>query len=569
MTPAQGANMSQTIDQANNPIWYGCPRCGALIYQKRFTRDLRVCGECRHHDQVTAQDRIEMLFDTGSVEPLDSDHFDLVTPDFVDTKPYPERYRCAVRQTSLSEAVVCVTGTIGGGPVVAAVMDFRFLGGSLGSATGELITQAAEYALAQRTPLLIVTASGGARMQEGLHSLMQMAKTSQALAALDEAGVLTISLITDPTFGGVAASFASLADVIIAEPAARMGFAGRRVIEQTVRQELPADFQTAEFLLKRGLIDAIQPRATLRAALARLLSLADTRPPAAVPATPTTGPVITDPSELAPLPAWEHVRLARHVDRPTVSNLLYHTLDELMELRGDRTGTDSETVVGGFGWLAGQPVVVIGTEKGSTIRDRVRKNFGMADPAGYRKAARLMRLAAKLRLPLITLIDTPGAYPGVEAEQQGQSIAIAENLRLMSTLPVPVIAVITGEGGSGGALALGVANKVLAFEHSIYSVISPEGCAAILWRTADRASKAAEQLRLSAGALLRDGFIDGVITEPGGGTHAEPIAQVAERLRDVISDALRELSAHPPQELIAQRRKRFRDYRPRVAKEIA
>ncbi|KAA2251228.1 acetyl-CoA carboxylase carboxyltransferase subunit alpha [Solihabitans fulvus] len=554
--------MSHTLDAtvATETVWQGCQRCGALIFQKRFVRDQRVCSECGWHGQLTAPQRIELLFDAGSVTPLPTPRFALVTPGFADTQPYPRRFDRAVDQTGLTEAVVCVSGTINGNPVIAAVMDFRFLAGSLGSATGELITLAAERALADRVPLLIVTASGGARMQEGLYSLMQMAKTSQALAALDEAGILTLSLITDPTYGGVAASFATLTDVIIAEPAARMGFAGRRVIEQTVRQKLPKGFQTAEFLLKRGLIDDIQPRSTLRATLARLLSVARQRKQDTD--LPHVGPLITDPDRLANRAAWDHVRLARHTERPATSDYLHHALDGFYELRGDRAGEDCSAIVGGFGWLHGQPLVVIGTEKGRTMQERVSRNFGMASPAGYRKAARLMRVAAKLRLPIVTLIDTPGAYPGVIAEEQGQAIAIAENLRLMSTLRVPVVAVITGEGGSGGALALAVANRVYALENAVYSVISPEGCAAILWKTAEEAPRAAAALRVAAHELLRDGFVDGVIPEPAGGSHTDHPTRAAALLRASVGAALRELLELSPDELVEDRRVRFRGYGP-------
>nr|MDT0665817.1 acetyl-CoA carboxylase carboxyltransferase subunit beta [Micromonospora sp. DSM 115978] len=204
-------------------------------------------------------------------------------------------------------------------PVVVVVMDFRFMGGSLGATVGEVFTQAAELALRERTPLLTVTASGGARMQEGALALMQMAKTSQAIGQLDEAGVLTVSLVTDPTFGGVAASFATLADVIVAEPGARLGFAGRRVIEQTIRQTLPDDFQTAEFLLDHGVVDVISPRSQQRATLARLLSVSSRRPGEGIPRQPVRPEhaVVTDPDRLPVRDAWECVRAARRLGRPT------------------------------------------------------------------------------------------------------------------------------------------------------------------------------------------------------------------------------------------------------------
>ncbi|KWX02964.1 Acetyl-coenzyme A carboxyl transferase alpha chain [Carbonactinospora thermoautotrophica] len=563
--------MAEILDRPRDPSlpvtsseWVLCCRCRALTYGKRFVRDLCVCPECGWHARLTAQQRLEQLLDPRSAEQL-APAFDVDTAPpvydplgFVDTRPYPERLREARAVTGLDEAVVCARGTIGGHPVIAAVMDFRFLGGSLGCGVGELITQAAETALREEAPLLLVTASGGARMQEGALSLMQMAKTSQALAQLDEAGVLVVSLITDPTYGGVAASFATLADVILAEPGARLGFAGPRVIEQTVRQKLPDGFQTAEFLFQRGFLDDVQPRAALRTTLARLLAVARPRLSQAVPR-PAADPVIRRPHDLPPREPWEVVQLARHLDRPTTLDYIDYLVDGFHELHGDRVSGDCSALVGGPGWLHGVPVMVIGHQKGHTLQDRASRNFGMANPEGYRKAARLMRLAAKLRLPVITLIDTPGAYPGIAAEEHGQAIAIAENLRLMSQLPVPIIAVITGEGGSGGALALGVADRVLISANAMYSVISPEGCAAILWRCPEAAPQAAAALRLDARELLRLGVVDGVVPEPDGGAHHDP-ALAAAMLGDALAATLHELLPIDGAHLVRERRRRFRSF---------
>jgi acyl-CoA carboxylase subunit beta len=253
-------------------LWVSCPACGDLTYARRFARNWRVCVGCGAHARLTATERLEQLFGAEPVRPLELPPAMVDPLGFSDRRPYLERLREARALTGLDEAVVCVEARIRGLPVIAVVMDFRFMGGSLGCGVGERITVAMETALDRDLPLVMVTASGGARMQEGAYSLMQMAKTTQALAALDEAGVLTISLVTDPTFGGVAASFASLADVIVAEPGTRMGFAGRRVIEQTIGQRLPDGFQTAEFLLAHGLVDCVVPRGALRHTLAHLLA---------------------------------------------------------------------------------------------------------------------------------------------------------------------------------------------------------------------------------------------------------------------------------------------------------
>ncbi|MFI6389992.1 acetyl-CoA carboxylase carboxyltransferase subunit alpha [Nonomuraea sp. NPDC050547] len=536
--------------------WIRCARCGEIVYGKRFTRDLGVCPGCASHTRLTARQRIEQIFDDGSVRTIGTPPATEDPLGFVDSRPYPDRLREARAKTGMDEAVLCVRGTIEGHAAVAAAMDFRFMGGSLGVGVGARIVAAAEVALVEQVPFLLVTASGGARMQEGALSLMQMARTSQALAELDEAGILTIAVITDPTYGGVAASFATLPDVILSEPGAHIGFAGPRVIEQTIGQELPDGFQTAEFLRAKGLIDDVRPRAALRSTLARLCSLREPaqRVPAAEPSQ-----LFFQPERLPVRDGWTAVQLARHADRPTTLDYAGYMLEEFVELHGDRLSGDCPAVVGGLARLDGRPIVFIGHQKGHTTRERVERNFGMPTPAGYRKAARLMRLAAKLGHPILTLVDTPGAYPGIEAEEDGQAWAIAENLRLMSTLPVPVVTVVTGEGGSGGALALGVANRVLALSNAVYSVISPEGCASILWKSPAAAPLAAEALRLDTRELLRHRIVDGVIPEPGEGAHADPAA-AARLLAAAVSEAFDDLAALEPRKLIAERRRRFRQY---------
>nr|AEM44278.1 acetyl-CoA carboxylase alpha subunit-like protein [uncultured bacterium] len=547
--------VERALETPKTPEWVRCVHCGEIAFGKRYERLLQVCPGCGFHHRLSAPERLEQLMDPGSVAIVE---VPAVLDDplcFTDTMPYRERLAAARERTGLDAAAICVRGAIQGYPVVAVVMDFRFMGGSLGVAVGERIAVAAETALRTRTPLVIVTASGGARMQEGTLALMQMAKTSQALAALDDAGILTVTLVTDPTYGGVAASFASLTDVVLAEPGARMGFAGPRVIEQTIRRRLPDDFQTAEFLLEHGLIDGVQSRAALRPVLADLLAAAA---PAA-PAPPGPAVVVHRADELPERPAWEVVKLARHIARPTTLDYVGYLLEGFRELHGDRSSGDCQSIVGGIGRLRGLPVVLIGHQKGHDTSELVARNFGMPQPEGFRKAARLMRLAAKLGLPVVTLVDTPGAYPGLEAEMRGQAVAIAENLRLMSRLPVPVVTVITGEGGSGGALALAVADRVLALSNAVYSVISPEGCAAILWRDATAAPRAAEALRLLAREQLASGVIDAVVPEPEGGAHAQP-AETAARVGDAVYDALLRLRQLPTDELVAGRAARYRRF---------
>lgn len=259
--------------EANPDLWTKCVHCDAQLLKKDIEDNNMVCPVCDYHFRVNARTRIKQLFDEGSFEEL----FTGIKPtdplEFVDTESYKDRIEAAQKKTGLNDAVVTGLGTIDGHKVSCAVMDFDFMGGSMGSVVGEKVTRAMEKAIELKLPVLVITSSGGARMQESALSLMQMAKTACACAKLDEAGLLYINLITDPTFGGVTASFGTLGDIIVAEQGARVGFAGRRVIEQTIRQKLPADFQTAEYLMKYGQVDVVSSRKDLKATLANILAM--------------------------------------------------------------------------------------------------------------------------------------------------------------------------------------------------------------------------------------------------------------------------------------------------------
>ena len=257
------------------------------------------------------------------------------------------------------------------------------------------------------------------------------------------------------------------------------------------------------------------------------------------------------------LTPWQRAQLARHPKRPHTLDLFRLLLEDFVELHGDRVFGDDKAIVGGLARFEGDAVVAIGHQKGRDTRENIARNFAMPHPEGYRKALRLMELAAKFRKPIITFIDTPGAYPGLGAEERGQAEAIARNLREMAGLGTPIVCVVTGEGGSGGALAIGVANRILMLEHAIYSVISPEGCAAILWGEATKAPEAAELMRITAPDLLRLGVIDGIVPEPIGGAHRN-WEETAENLRGPLRDALWELRGNTPEELVALRYEKFR-----------
>lgn len=259
----------------------------------------------------------------------------------------------------------------------------------------------------------------------------------------------------------------------------------------------------------------------------------------------------------APNPAWARVQLARHPKRPHSLDYIQKVITDFQELHGDRRFADDPSIIGGMGYLRDRPVMVIGQQKGRDTKQKLHRNFGMPKPEGYRKALRLMELAEKFQKPILTLLDTPGAYPGIGAEERGQAEAIAYNLREMARLTVPVVAVVIGEGGSGGALGLGVANRVYMMENAVYSVISPESCAAIIWRDAAHAEKAAAALRLTADDLQHLKLIDGVIPEPGEGAHAEP-DHAAYNLANAVVQGLEQLSQMNGEQLREHRYEKFR-----------
>jgi acetyl-CoA carboxylase carboxyl transferase subunit alpha len=259
----------------------------------------------------------------------------------------------------------------------------------------------------------------------------------------------------------------------------------------------------------------------------------------------------------ANLTAWQRTQIARHGQRPSVSDYIAHGFRDFVELHGDRAFADDQAIIGGLARFDGHSVLVLGHQKGKTLKERMQRNFGMPNPEGYRKALRLMTLADKFTRPILTFIDTPGAYPGIGAEERGQAEAIARNLLAMSQLRVPIVSVVIGEGGSGGALALGVADRILMLEHSIYSVISPEGCAAILWDNPAKAADAAAALKLTAQDLRRLEVIDEIIPEPVGGAHRDPHV-TAERVAKTLSAHLAQLRELSVDDLLAQRRQKYR-----------
>ncbi|MDP2727825.1 MAG: acetyl-CoA carboxylase carboxyl transferase subunit alpha [Dehalococcoidia bacterium] len=526
-----------------------CPTCGADLSTSELYHRLRVCHGCRRHFRLSARQRIDLLADEGTFKEVNRLLTSVDPLSFTDKVSYRKRLEEAQRRTGLTEAVVTGTCRVEGKSTVLVAMDFEFMGGTMGSVVGEKVTMAFELAVKEKQPIIVVATGGGARMQEGMLSLMQMAKTAAAAQRLHRAGLPYISVLTDPTTGGIYASFASLGDVIVAEPGALVGFAGPRVVRQTTG-EVDAVSHTSEFLFQHGMVDLIVDRARLRTLLSVLLHLLNPQFRLVlgrkVPSYPTSHQVVES--------AWDAVQLARHQQRPTAMDYIGRMMSNFVELHGDRLYGDDEAVVCGLADLSGQPVVVIGQERGHGEPSR---NEGRARPEGYRKAQRAMGLAAKFGLPLITFIDTPGADPGLESEERGIATTLATTLALMSQLPVPMLTVVIGEGGSGGALALGVADRILMLEHAIYSVISPEGAAAILYRDAARAEEVAPALKLTAQDCLSLGVVDLVVPEPEGGAHADPEA-AAWQLKNVLLQELVALQSHSLPRLLKARYEKYR-----------
>ena len=531
-----------------------CNKCGAAIIAEDVKQGFYICPKCHGYFRVHAYRRIEMLTDEGSFEEWDRG---MTTKNPLDFKGYEEKIEALQEKTNLEEAIVTGKASIEGMPVVIGVCDGRFLMASMGEAVGEKIVRAVERATEEKLPVIIFACSGGARMQEGIVSLMQMAKTSAALKRHSDAGQLYISVLTDPTTGGVTASFAMLGDVILAEPHALIGFAGPRVIEQTIGEKLPKGFQRSEFLLEHGFIDRIVERENMRQELAEILRLhCNTE---RVLRTPDEQQVHTELEEKVKKvrSAWDRVQISRRKDRPVGSNYIENLFESFMEFHGDRCFKDDKAITGGIAYFKGMPVTVIAQAKGRTTKENIERNFGMPSPDGYRKALRLMKQAEKFRRPVICFVDTPGAFCGLEAEERGQGEAIARNLFEMSGMRTPILSIVIGEGGSGGALAMAVADEVWMLENSVYSILSPEGFSSILWKDSKRASEAAEVMRLTADDLLHLQIIERVIPEPEHYT-TENLNNVCDVLEQQIRDFLEKYTAISESDLIEKRYGRFR-----------
>lgn len=528
-----------------------CNVCKAAIITEDVKNGYYICPKCHSYFRMHAYRRIEMIADEGSFEEWEQG---LSSDNPLKYKGYEEKLKALREKTNLDEAIIIGKASIHGSEAVIGVCDGRFMMASMGKVVGEKIARAVERATDLQLPVILFACSGGARMQEGIVSLMQMAKTSAALKRHSKAGQLYISVLTDPTTGGVTASFAMLGDIILAEPNALIGFAGPRVIEQTIGQKLPKGFQCAEFLLEHGFIDEIVEREKMKEVLSDILKLHE-----AGERVPCKGKRMEEAeirNEIAS--SWDRVQISRMKDRPVGSDYLNILFTDFIEFHGDRYFKDDKAIIGGVARFHGRPVTVIVQAKGKDTKENIERNFGMPSPEGYRKALRLMKQAEKFGRPVICLVDTPGAFCGLEAEERGQGEAIARNLFEMSDLGVPILSIVIGEGGSGGALAMAVADEVWMLENSIYSILSPEGFASILWKDSKRAEEAAGVMKLTSKDLKELGIIEKIIPEPSHLTIYN-LKEVVRKIECSIDDFLDDYEEMDAEALKNHRYERFRN----------
>jgi len=525
-----------------------------------------------HSGLASARERVALVADEGSFGEWDAD---VVSDDplgFSDTQPYGERLAAAREATGLGEAVLTGRALLDGRPFAVVAGEFGFLGGSIGVATAERVARAFERALAERMPLVALPASGGSRMQEGTLAVVGMAKLAAAAGALRAAGLPYVVCLTHPTMGGVLASWGSLGTVTFALPGAVVGFAGPRVVELLTGRALSSRVQRSETLLAQGLVDGVVELSELRSRVAAVLAVAVGSEGGGAPSptrsarTPdelraAAGPLSLDAQPATPAPlsdaraerrdAWASLQHVRDRRRPGAGAVLDALAEDVTVLRGARDGhPDDPACFAALARVAGFPAVVVAQ------RRRGDGTPAVMNPAGYRKARRAMALAAELHLPLVTIVDTPGAELSEDAERGGLAGEIAGCLMDMAALPVPTVAILLGEGGSGGALALLAADRVLAAEHASLGVIAPEGASAILYRDLDHAAELAATQGGASWQLLDAGIADVLIPEPRP-AHEQPDAFVA-AVGAELSAALASTTAADPSARLTERHRRWR-----------
>ena len=527
-----------------------CLFCEEPISDSPSYLTYRVCPFCRFHYTVTARERIELLVDketfketykyVKTVEPLSFSR--------------RNRYRKFLEQdqnrTGLTEAAVAGKCRIGDVETMLIVLDFGFMGGTMGSVVGEKVSMAFENASRRGIPAVAVVSGGGVRIQEGVLSLMQMAKTVTAANRLRDGEVPFIVVLANPSTGQAYASFANLADVILAEPGSLIGLSPLRTLREVSKTPLPLDAHTAEAHVGHGLLDNVVDRENLQPRIASILQILTAQKHAK---SNHKNLLKSEPEECDEVEPWEAMTAARNSERPQASSYFRSILDPFIELRGDRLNSDDRSVVTGIGFMDGLAVAVIGQQR-RTLDEGERYHVF---PDGLRKAQRLIDLASRFKLPLVTLIDTQGADPGLEAEEQGIGNAIARTLSSMLTVPTPMVSVVIGEGGSEGALALGLSDRILMQQFAIYSPISVNHTLGAAHHDHMLDREAAEALMLTAHDFLEVGIADEVAPEPDGGSHVDP-HEASAVLQTAILTNIFQLSKMSEGKLLKRRCKKFR-----------
>jgi acetyl-CoA carboxylase carboxyl transferase subunit beta len=530
-----------------------CYVCGADLRESNVYKRLRICPRCRYHFAISGRRQIATIADDGTFNETSKWIQSLDPLEFSPRISYRVRLLQDQTRTGLTEAAITGTCAIGGTEAVIIVLDFGFLGGSMGLVVGEKVALALELAARKRLPAVAVITSGGARIQEGVLSLTQMAKTVIAVNTLRKKGVPLISVLGNPATGQVLGSFASMADIIFAEPGAHIGFAPFREIQEAEEKRIENDQYSSETYFQAGMIDRVVDRENLKHELASALDILS--PEFKLAASKRTRP---PRPELTPSEPWEMVQLARRPDRPRARFFIENIFSSFIEMHGDRLHGEDPSVIIGLARLAGESVVVIGQEKTTErLKKGERTQRGDISPEGFREATRAVQLAQRFRLPIITFVDTPGPKLGLEEEHRGLAYAMSGMINAMVTVETPTISVLIGEGGSEAALAFSVADRSLMMQNSIYTPISPEQGARTELRDTDRASEIARALKLTSVDCLQMGIIDDIVPEPAGGAHAAP-DEAARILRRTIMRELIDLRNVHRRTLVRRRQKKFR-----------
>ena len=527
-----------------------CLFCEEPISDSPSYLTYRVCPFCRFHYTVTARERIELLVDKGTFKE-NYKYVKTVEPLSFSRR---NRYRTFLEQdqnrTGLTEAAVAGKCRIGDVETMLIVLDFGFMGGTMGSVVGEKVSMAFENAARRGIPAVAVVSGGGVRIQEGVLSLMQMAKTVTATNRLRGEEVPFIVVLANPSTGQAYASFANLADVILAEPGSLIGLSPLRTLREVSKMPLPLDAHTAEAHVGHGLLDDVVDRENLQPRIASILQILTAQKQGKSNHKSLLKSELEECDEVEP---WEAMTAARNSDRPQASAYFRSILDPFIELRGDRLNSDDRSVVTGIGFMDGLAVAVIGQQRRPLVEGERYHVF----PDGLRKAQRLIDLASRFKLPLVTLIDTQGADPGLEAEEQGIGNAIARTLSSMLAVPTPMVSVVIGEGGSEGALALGLSDRILMQQFAIYSPISVNHTLGAVHHDHMLDREAAEALMLTAHDCLELGIADEVVPEPDGGSHVDP-HEASAVLQTAILTNLFQLSKMSEGKLLKRRYKKFR-----------